>query len=1678
MAAAIAAAMLLPSTARAQTNGQPIVNVAQLEWDTGTTRQVRPSNRVTITRAPATAGTLQLLHFSSGSGSQPLTVGPSQCPGIQSPAGLYTPAALNPASVSRASAIYAAEPLVLAYESASDNRDPAATDTVSIVLTGRAGDRETVTLTETGPNTGLFTGFIRTIATPPAAVQGDCRFSVTPDETASLTVTRADNGAAIATPVVDILIDPYGITFDSGDGAPVAGTRVTLIDDATGRPAEVFGDDGVSRFPSSVVTGTTVTDSAGNSYAFPPGDYRFPLARPGRYRLVVEPPAPYSAPSTAPAAQLAGFPRPGGGAYTIVPGSYGIAFTLDNPAPVRIDIPLDRPGGAITLTKTASAVVAEPGDVIQYRITVGNPDANRATGAVTVTDTIPDAMRLRADTVRINGAPAPSSVSSDGRTLNVPIGPLAGGASGLVTYLLEVRPDAQPGDALNRAQATDTRGSESVIAAASVRIVRDAIADRMTIIGRITDGGCSTDPRLSKGIAGVRVLMEDGSYAVTDEEGRYHFEGVLPGLHVVQVEPATFPADRAPIDCSASAEAAGSAISRFVTGSGGMVKRADFRGRAVAPRADTTRNAVRAPVASDSEAAGGAADWFAAPGADIAWLFPAEDHNPRTRAVRIAIRHLPGQKVKLFSNGKPVDALAFEGATPAPDGTRAVSLWRGVELNGRTTRFTAEVRDAGGALVQTLSRDVHFAASPMNAQLVRERSLLVADGVTRPVIAVRLTDRDGKPVHHGLVGDFSVPAPYFPAVEADAQAARQLSGLERARPVWRVQGDDGIAYIELEPTTASGTLSVSFAFRDGEAQRSQRLEAWLDPGDRPWTIVGFAAGTAGFNTLANRTETLGKDGETWFTDARLALYAKGKVQGKWLMTLAYDTDKQQDEARFQGTIDPQAYYTVYADRSERRYDAASLRRLYLRLERPQFTALFGDYETGFDEAELARYVRSFNGAKAEFNNGRIKATAFAADTPFRHRREELQGNGLSGPYALAARDILPNSETLVIEVRDRLRSDRIVDRTTLTRYVDYDIDYVGGLIRFKSPVLSRSSSLDPQFIVVDYEIDGIGERVINAGARAAWRTADGKLQVAATAIRDETDTDTTLLGGADVRYRPDAATEIRAEIAVTDRNAKADALVAEGTSTAWLVEAEHHGSKVDLLAYARQQDGAFGVGQNNASETGTRKIGADVRARLTDALSVSARAWQEDYLLSDARRRAGEALVEYRTKSTDLRAGVILADDRLADGREASSTLAQLGATQRLFGNRLELDAQTEFALSDANDSVDFPARHRLSARYAITPGIGLVGAYEIAEGENVKARTARLGFDVKPWTGARLVATANRQDIAEYGPRSFAAYGLAQSLPIGKNWTVDLSVDGNKTLSGIDPARVLNLDHPVASGGHLGSDGSIAEDFTALTAGATYRGDRWSWTGRAEVRTGDSGDRWGVTTAALRQIGEGRALGGQASFFHADAPTGTTTESARIALSWAHRPAASSWAILDKLEFKSDSITGAVIGEAGPIGGAPVLVDGDALSRRVINSFSLNYAPVGRDEGSYVGRGEYALFWGTRYVFDRFGADDVEGFSNIVGADLRFDLSDTIAIGAQGSVRQGAGARSFAWSAGPSITVTPMANSAITVGYNAIGFHDRDFEDARYTRSGPFVTLKLKFDQTSLAGLGLGGRR
>jgi hypothetical protein len=57
-------------------------------------------------------------------------------------------------------------------------------------------------------------------------------------------------------------------------------------------------------------------------------------------------------------------------------------------------------------------------------------------------------------------------------------------------------------------------------------------------------------------------------------------------------------------------------------------------------------------------------------------------------------------------------------------------------------------------------------------------------------------------------------------------------------------------------------------------------------------------------------------------------------------------------------------------------------------------------------------------------------------------------------------------------------------------------------------------------------------------------------------------------------------------------------------------------------------------------------------------------------------------------------------------------------------------------------------------------------------------------------------------------------------------------------------------------------------------------------------------------------------------------------------------------------------------------------------------------------------------------------------------------------------------------YTAGVSAGLSPAENVWLSLGYNFLGFEDRDFRDAGYTAEGVFVSFRLKFDQESLGEL------
>lgn len=1712
-------ALILAPAAMAQT----ITNIASANWQQAGQVVTAQSNAVSFTRMAATASITTYTVAPGASTS--LSFIPSQCGGVPIAVSSNSATPSQIASVAQTTTVQIGSVFYFEVSAPQGNTNPNVIDSIQVVLTTNGGDKEVLTVFETAPNSGVFIGAVPTAAVPPQPVQGDCQLSVAAGNTISIAAMLTGSTTPIAIATLSVANDPFGFVFDSESGASVNGATVTIVNAATGQPADVMAPDGVTRWPSTVVTGQPVVDGAGMSFQLAPGEYLFPLVATGQYKLKIQPPAPYTAPSVVTPQNLAGILRPDGSPVQISAGSYEQAFSVTSAQPVRIDVPVDKPGTAATITKSASRATAQEGDVVFYTLTVGNPEANIKRDVVVV-DKPAKQLRIRPQSVRIDGAARPSQVqfTPDGRVMTVNLGVMPAAASHVITYAATVNQNATPGQAPNTATVTDSLGLTAQTHAV-VQIVADMLTDRMTLIGRITDGGCTPGvPR--NGIPGVRVMLEDGSYAVTDKDGRYHFDGLVPGDHVAQVAPSTLPESGTFVDCSRSTRSAGSAISRFVSGQGGMLTVADFHAT-VPPGA--TKGAGRAgdtrpgqPKVSDKVAAGADVDWLAMGDGPTQFLFPTVDHNPRSPAIRVVIRHRDGQKVELSANGQPVPRVAFDSTKVSASHTFAVSIWSGIPLEGNATHFVAIVRNPDGSVAATLTRDVWFTNVAAQVRLVPEQTHLVADASTRPILALRILDRNGRPVHRGMAGDITISAPYESAEVINTLQARSLAGQGRATPHWSVEGDDGMAYVELAPTMVSGAIHFDFVFDDGGPKRHQTIDSWVVPGNLPWTLVGLAEGTLGAQSIADRMERTGSFESDLGTHARTAFYAKGRILGKYLLTVAYDSAKQSADQTLTGAINPNSYYTVFADGSNRRFDAASRSKLYVRIEARGFYAMFGDFSTGLSQTQLARYQRTLTGINAEASIGHLHLKGFGAKTAQTHRHLEIQGGGVTGPYSLGTAAMVADSETVSIQVRDRFQSDNIISTTTLTRFIDYDIDVLSGTITFKQPVLSHDTNMDPQFIIIDFDVDptlGAQANALVGGGRVEWSNSSGHVKIGMTGVSDvgsnlTNPTARTNLGALDAKVDLNASTTLRAEVGASR---------AVGvTSDAWQVEAEHHGKAFDMLAYVRSADEAYGLGDTGNAELGWRKYGIDAKLHVTKQFSFVTSVWMENSLTDTSSRKALQMKAQYKLGKTDFHVGISAIDDQLASidtttttttttatgttttssttssgPVNGTSTVVEMGASRKFLHDKLQIDATISHAIGPAA-SIDLPANDSITARYTINPKVKLVASYDVANGQTLDTHTARVGFEMTPWKGAKLSAGAGDQDVAEYGARSFAAFGLTQSLGLTHHLTLDASLDANKVLSGFNAAEILNLAQPVVNGGQLNGSGTLTENFTALSLGAGWKQGLWSATLRGEYRVGEFADRHGLTAGLIRQLGDGQVLGAGFTATDSSGTDGSRSAVLDTSVAYARRPASASYALLAKIEYRADTLIAAtstttttitsgtntttlaassITGVAGTAGDN-ALTSGNQHARRFIASFSGDWSPQGEDDdGNLTQRSELSVFVAMRYNFDAYDGYNLSGTTVLAGVDAHIGIGSKIEVGGSFTARSDPSDGTSNFAIGPSIGFVPAKNVLLNLGYNISGFRDPDFSASRSTTRGVYVVLRMKLDTSTFAFLGLDGR-
>ena len=390
--------LFFPGHALSATTGDQIINRATLS-----TLEFPPvTTSVTATFVTRTKSTVEFLKYAPGTPGATgvpvattdfrnaagtfIALAPPVTAGTQTPIDLSQPVPLIPFST-----FHEGEPVFVRVTDLDQNLDPTRAETVLVTVTdATTGDSETLRLTETGPNTGVFTGYLQTSSA--ASVANDGQLSVVQDSSISAhyvdVVDGSDSSATAA------LVDPFGLVFDSATGKPVDGAKVELLN-ADGTPATVLGDDGIktNSFPNSVLSGSTASDSEGRIYSFNPGGYRFPFVAPGSYILRVTPPASYSSPSTVSTTKLQVL---SGGPFTILAdGSFGKVFSVPTGPAIRVDVPVDPRVGSLWLTKIAGQASVSAGEYLSYDVTLENTDAAVTVFSAVVTDTLPPGFRYR-----------------------------------------------------------------------------------------------------------------------------------------------------------------------------------------------------------------------------------------------------------------------------------------------------------------------------------------------------------------------------------------------------------------------------------------------------------------------------------------------------------------------------------------------------------------------------------------------------------------------------------------------------------------------------------------------------------------------------------------------------------------------------------------------------------------------------------------------------------------------------------------------------------------------------------------------------------------------------------------------------------------------------------------------------------------------------------------------------------------------------------------------------------------------------------------------------------------------------------------------------------------------------------------------------------------------------------
>ena len=545
-------------------------------------------------------------------------------------------------------------------------------------------------------------------------------------------------------------------------------------------------------------------------------------------------------------------------------------------------------------------------------------------------------------------------------------------------------------------------------------------------------------------------------------------------------------------------------------------------------------------------------------------------------------------------------------------------------------------------------------------------------------------------------------------------------------------------------------------------------------------------------------ERIGSD-ET-FEEGRVAFYVRSRLNDRWTVTATADTGEaglsdlvstldDKDLNQLLRRLDPDRYYPTYGDNSVIEQDAPTSGRIYARIERDDDYALWGNYQTNFNDTEFARVNRTLYGAKLHWDenafttlgDARTEVTAFVAEGGSRQARDELRGTGGS-VYYLRHGDISIGSEQLRVETRDSV-SGLVIESRRLQYGSDYDLDFIQGRVILTRPLGSTgddgrlfrdgSQSGNAQVLVADYEftpVFGANDNGAVFGGRAKRWFGD-HVKLGATYNHSDDGGVESDLYEMDLTLQYAAGTYIKGEVArsegigvetfssldggftynAADRGGLAN--VDDLTAMAYAIEAAVNFAEIskqdgNAYVYWRKRQAGF-AGYAEATNQAVEQFGGGLEIALAKGLDLGARADISDSALIGTNSFA-EARLDYAlSEDTTLSAGLSYNDD--ARGNSGSSFGLR---GEHKFGNDGKIYAFGQAGLTGDNtrttDRIGAGAEVRLSKT--------LLGGGEVSTGED----------------GLGLRASLRREE--EDGDEYYLAYDLPlRSQPTGNFGTLNV---------------------------------------------------------------------------------------------------------------------------------------------------------------------------------------------------------------------------------------------------------------------------------------------------------------